>query len=121
MRNAAGAYRSNSILTASPAELTLMLYNGAIKFCSLAIDNTEKKNIQEAHNYNMRVQDIITELRITLDKSYEIANEFDKFYIYILELLRDGNINKNVEKLKEAKWLITEFRDTWKELMHKGA
>ncbi|OOB79328.1 MAG: flagellar export chaperone FliS [Epulopiscium sp. Nuni2H_MBin003] len=116
-----GAYKNNSILTASPQELTLMLYNGAIKFCILAIESLEKNNIQNAHNYNIRVQDIIIELKITLDKKYDIAHEMDRVYTYVLKLLQDGNIAKNADKLNEAKWIITQFRDAWKEIMNKGA
>ncbi len=120
VNNAYNSYKNNAIMTASPAELTLMLYNGAIKFCNLTIDSIEKNNMANAHKYNIRVQDIIIELKITLDKKYEIAEEMDRLYTYILKILREGNIEKNVDKINEAKGLITVFRDTWREVMNKG-
>ncbi len=114
-----GAYKSNNVMTASPQELTLMLYNGAIKFCTLSMENLEKKDITKAHNYNVRAQDIINELRITLDKKYPIAEEMDVLYRYILQLLVEGNINKDPAKVAEARHFITEFRDTWKQIIGK--
>ncbi|ONI45975.1 flagellar export chaperone FliS [Candidatus Epulonipiscioides gigas] len=113
------AYKNNAVLTASAAELTLMLYNGALKFCTMTIDSIEKNQVANAHKYNIRVQDIIIELRITLDRKYEISNEMDRLYLYILEVLRDGNRLKSIEKIEEAKKLITVFRDTWREIMKK--
>ncbi|WP_305766843.1 flagellar export chaperone FliS [Candidatus Epulonipiscium viviparus] len=120
VKQAYNSYRNNAIMTASPAELTLMLYNGAIKFCTMTIESIEKKELSNAHKYNVRVQDIIIELKITLDKKYEIAEEMDRLYTYILKILREGNIEKNVDKINEAKGLITVFRDTWREVMNKG-
>ncbi len=121
MYNSTGynAYRTNSAMTASPQELTLMLYNGAIKFCNLAIEGIENRDMQSAHKYNLRAQDIINELKITLDHKYEIAKEMDVLYTYILELLRDGNIQKDTQKIADAKRFITEFRDTWQEVIKK--
>ena len=80
------AYQNNSIMTAPKEELTLMLYNGAIKFCNQAIEAIHSKDIQKAHLYNIRVQDIITELQSTLDFKYEISKELDSLYFFIREL-----------------------------------
>ncbi len=119
MTNGYNAYKTNTAMTASPQELTLMLYNGALKFCALAIEALQKNDISAAHKNNLKVQAIINELRITLDMKYAIAKEMDALYIYIVQLLVDSNIEKNVTKLEEAKKLITEFRDTWKQILNK--
>jgi len=110
-------YQQNSVMTASPKELILMLYNGAIKFCNLAIQAFEDGEVQKQHMYLMKAQDIITELELSLDKKYEISKEISILYKYIKELLMEANIKKDVQKVLEAKDLINDFRNTWQELM----
>lgn len=113
-------YQNNSIMTASPGELTLMLYNGAIKFVNQGIEAIEKKDINKAHEYIMRAQDIIEELQVTLDMEYEIAQQIEPLYVFIKELLVQGNIHKDITKLQEANELIREFRDMWQDLLKVG-
>lgn len=108
-------YQQNAVLTASPQELTLMLYNGAIKFCNLGKEMIETKNVEKANYYILRAQDIMNELQITLDDSYSIAKEIRPLYEYISSLLIEANISKDDKKLLEAKELIVNFRDIWKE------
>lgn len=114
-------YQNNSILTASRGELTLMLYNGAIKFCNIALEALEKKDIQKAHINIIKTQDIIQELQITLDMKYELSDNIDKLYEYIKELLIDANIEKDTQKLIDAKSFIMEFRDMWQQVMKAKA
>ncbi|MGN1170555.1 MAG: flagellar export chaperone FliS, partial [Lachnospiraceae bacterium] len=90
--NAYAAYNNNKVLTASPAELTLMLYDGAIKFCNMAIQGIENKDIEKAHNNIRKVERIIQEFQITLDHKYPVAQDFDNVYNYILSRLRDANL-----------------------------
>ena len=66
-------YNNSKILTASPAELTLMLYEGAIKFCNIAIVSVEQKDIEKAHNNIVKTERIIDYFRQTLDMNYEVA------------------------------------------------
>lgn len=115
--NAASVYKDNRILTASPAELTLMLYEGAIKFCNIAITAIEKEDIEKANLNIIKAQKIITELRVTLDFNYATANHFDIVYEYIHRRLVESNIKKDTEILEEALGYIREMRDTWKEVM----
>ena len=110
-------YQNNSVMTATPGELTLMLYNGAIKFCNLAIEAIEQNDLQKAHQSNLRAQDIITELQATLDTKYEISKDMDRLYTFIKELLIEGNIRKESQKLADARDLIREFRDTWQQVI----
>lgn len=115
--NAAAIYNDNKILTANPAELTLMLYEGAIKFCNRALLAIEKNDIEKANNNILKAQKIITELRATLDFSYPVANQFEMVYDYIYRRLVESNIKKDKEILEEALGYIREMRDTWKEVM----
>jgi flagellar protein FliS len=115
--NAAAAYGNSKILTASPAELTLMLYEGAIKFANLAIMAMEKNDIQKTNLNIIKTERIINELRGTLDFKYPIASEFDKIYDYIYRRLIDANIKKDKAILEEALDYIREMRDAWKDVM----
>lgn len=115
--NAAEVYKDNRILTANPAELTLMLYEGAIKFCNIAIMAIEKNNIEKANVNILKAERIIVELRATLDFKYPVAKQFDNVYDYIYRRLIEGNIKKDIEIIEEALGYIREMRDTWKEVM----
>lgn len=117
-------YNQNKILTASPAELTLMLYDGAIKFCNIALMSIEQNDIQKAHNNIMKVQKIIEEFQITLNFKYEIANDFNNVYNYLMRRLREANMTKDKEILEEVSEHLHTMRDTWKEVMrlnHKAS
>lgn len=117
MRNPVRAYQQSQVQTASPGELTLMLYNGAIKFIKLSKEAIEKKNYADANHYNQRVQDILNELIITLNRSVPISNQFLQLYDFMLYRLREANIYKDVKMLDEVEWFFVEFRDTWKQAM----
>lgn len=115
--NAFTQYNNNKVMTASPAELTLMLYDGAIKFCNIAIDAVESKNVSKAHANIIKVQNIVAYLRNTLNMDYAVAKEYDKMYDYIQRRLVEANLKKNVEILKEINGHLHTIRDTWKEVM----
>ncbi|MFP3153744.1 flagellar export chaperone FliS [Lachnospiraceae bacterium ZAX-1] len=114
------AYSNNKIMTASPAELTLMLYEGAIKFCNIASEAIEGRQFEKAHNNIKKVEDIISEFQITLNHDYPIAKEFDKVYTYIQQRLLDANLAKNKEFLEEVLGHLRTMRDTWKEVMRRN-
>lgn len=118
--NPAIAYQNNKINTSSPAELTLMLYEGAIKFCNIALLSLEERKISKANNNIIKAEKIITELRSTLDFKYPVAKDFDKVYDYIYSRLIDANVRKDRVALKEALEYIKEMRDTWKEVMKRA-
>jgi flagellar protein FliS len=105
------------VLTASKEELTLMLYEGAIKFCNQAVMAIEKKDYDKANAHIMRVEDIVREFQITLDRGYEISNQLDALYDYMHRRLIEANINKDIEIINEVRDLLRDFRDTWKEAM----
>ncbi len=114
-------YTRNKILTASPAELTLMLYEGAIKFCNIAIIGLENNDVQKAHNNIMKVQRIIEEFQITLNFDYPIANDFNNVYNYLIRRLREANMEKDKQILEEVLEHLRTMRDTWKEVMKAAA
>lgn len=110
-------YNNSKILTASPAELTLMLYDGAIKFCNIAIMAAEKNDMEKTHINIVKVQRIIDEFRATLDRKYPVAEDFDRIYVYMLQRLFEANIKKDKTILEEVLIHLHSMRDTWKEVM----
>ncbi len=118
-------YNNSKVLTASPAELTLMLYEGAIKFCNIAIMAIEKKDIEKSHINIVKVENIINYLQSTLDMKYPVAEDYDRIYTYLQQRLAQANIKKDSEILEEVCEHLRSVRDTWKEVMaknqHKGA
>ncbi len=115
--NAYAKYNNSKVLTASPAELTLMLYEGAIKFCNIAILGIEQNDIQKAHTNIRKVEKIIDEFRSTLDRKYAVAEDFDRVYVYLLQRLLEANVKKDKAILEEVNMHLRSMRDNWKEVM----
>ena len=116
-QNPAQLYGNSKIQTASPAELTLMLYDGAIKFCNIALVAIENNDIQKAHANIVKAQNIMLEFICTLDHKYKVAEDFEIVFDYIYRRLVEANTKKDAEILNEALGYIREMRDTWKEVM----
>ncbi|HBZ81738.1 MULTISPECIES: flagellar export chaperone FliS [Brevibacillus] len=117
LQNAAQTYQSNQVTTATPADLTLMLYNGALKFIKQAKNAIEEKNVTKAHEASLKVQNILYELMSTLNNDYPISKEFVKLYEYMLQRTIQANMRKDIAILSEVEELFVQFRDTWKEAM----
>jgi flagellar protein FliS len=115
--NAASAYQNNKINTATPGELTLMLYEGAIKYCNIAIIGIEERDISKANNNIIKAEKIITYLRSTLDIKYEVAKDFDNVYNYVYERLVQANMSKDKIIIEEVLVHLRDMRDTWKEVV----
>lgn len=115
--NGYNQYMRSKILTASKAELTLMLYDGAIKFCNMAIMCIEKKDIPGAHTNIKKTEAIVEEFMATLNYKYAVANDFKNVYDYIHARLIEANLKKDPEILNEVLGYLREMRDTWKEVM----
>lgn len=113
--NAYAAYQDSKILTASPAELTLMLYEGAIKFCNIAILAIEKKDLSKANLNIIKAENIIMDLRRTLDSKYSVAGQLDLLYDFMYHRLIESNLKKDIAMIEEVLDLIRDLRDTWKE------
>ncbi|MDE6208117.1 MAG: flagellar export chaperone FliS [Lachnospiraceae bacterium] len=120
IQNGYNNYANERIMNASPAQLTLMLYDGAIKFCNIAIVAIEKGDIMKAHTNIMKVERIIEEFRATLDFKYPVAQEFENVYKYIAYRLVDANMKKDKEILEEVLKHLRTMRETWEEVMKNG-
>lgn len=113
-------YNNSRILTASPGELTLMLYEGAIKFGNIAIAAIEQNDIEKAHKNIIRVQKIIDEFRATLNHDYPVAEHFENVYRYLSRRLVEANVTKDKEIMEEVVMHLRSMRDNWKEVMKRA-
>ena len=120
MVNAAEAYKRQQVLTATPEALTLMLYNGALRFMTEGREAIERKDYEEANNSLQKAQNIITEFRVTLNMEYEIAHQLLPLYNYVYDRLVEANMKSDLAQLDEAKNIITELRDAWAQAMKKA-
>lgn len=120
-QNGYAQYQNSRIMTASPAELTLMLYEGAIKFGNIAILAMENKEPAKAHENVVKVEKILQNFRDTLDKKYSVWEDFEKVYVYLLRRCHEANIAKDPAIMEEVVTHIRSMRDNWKEAMKKAA
>ena len=114
-------YLRNKIMTATPAELTLMLYEGAVKFGNISIKAIEDGDMEQAHANIVKVQNIIDEFRRTLDFKYPVAQDFENVYKYLSQRLIEANIHKDKDIMEEVVKHLRSMRDNWKEVMKKAA
>jgi len=111
------SYQANAVQTASPGELTLMLYNGCLKFIKLARKAIEEKNIEEKNTNLLKAQKIIQELMVTLNMDYDVAKNMMMMYDYMYRRLMEANVKNDLTILEEVEGYVTEFRDTWKQVI----
>ncbi|MBT2643569.1 flagellar export chaperone FliS [Bacillus sp. ISL-41] len=117
LNNPYQSYQQSSVNTASPGELTLMLYNGCLKFINLAKQGIQSKDIQ-AKNLNIqKAQNIVQELMVTLNMDLEVSQNMMSLYDFMNRRLIDANIKNDLGALEEVEGLVTEFRDTWKQVI----
>ncbi len=110
-------YRENSVAHAKPEELTLMLYNGLVKFIMRAQDSIRGNRIEEAHNNIVKAQNIVLEFMNTLDHSIEVSSSLELLYDYLYRRLLDANIKKSDAILEEVLGFSKDLRDTWEKAM----
>ncbi|MGD7050716.1 flagellar export chaperone FliS [Rossellomorea marisflavi] len=115
VNNPYAAYQNNSVNTAAPGELTLMLYNGSLKFLHIAKQAMTDKNIEVKNTNIQKVQAIINELMVTLDTNVNISSNLLSLYEYINRRLTEANIKNDLYILEEVEGLVTDFRNTWKQ------
>lgn len=120
MVNAAEAYRQQQIMNAPPEQLTLMLYNGCLRFIEDGITAVNEKNFEEANTMLQKAQRIISEFRLTLNMDYEISHQLLPLYNYVYDRLVEGNIRSDTKPLDIAKEIMTELRDAWVGAMRKA-
>lgn len=114
-------YLKTKVMTASPEELRLMLYDGALKFCRQARDAVENAEIENTHDNLVRAQKIVMELSNSLrhDMAPELCERLSALYNFIYRRLVDANINKDTAAIDEAVELIEYERETWQMLIAK--
>ncbi len=120
MVNAAEAYKRQQIMTATPEALTLMLYNGCLKFITEGMEYVEKKDYEQANITLQKAQNIISEFRVTLKMEYDIAKQLMPLYNYTYDRLVEGNMKSDLKQLQEAYTIIRELRDAWVLAMKKA-
>jgi flagellar protein FliS len=108
-------YKKTSAATMSPGRLLIMLYDRAIKAVEDAIDNIDDQQAAEAHKHIIKAQDIVLELRNTLNMDYSISAQLQELYDYFYFQLVQANIHKDKLLLKEILPLLAELRETWQE------
>jgi flagellar protein FliS len=115
--NAYKQYQQNSINTASPQELTLMLFNGLVRYLKVAHEGIAENNIEKANNNIIRSQDIIIEFASTLDMQFEMSNGLLALYDYMNWRLIEANLHKDNAIIEEIIGYAEELRDIWAQAM----
>ncbi len=108
-------YKQNSVQTATPGELTIMLYNGCLKFIKMAKIAINKENIEERNTNLLKAQNIIQELMVTLNMDIPLSNNLMRMYDYLYHRLIEANTKNSIEILEEVEGYVVDFRDTWKQ------
>lgn len=106
-------YRQSSVQTSTPAQLVIMLYDGAIRFIRTGMEGLKNQDYEKTNLNLGKAQTIISELMSTLDYSIEISKDLYSLYEYTNFLLVEANIHKSPEKAEEAIGYLTDLRETW--------
>jgi len=118
------AYKETQIKTATPGQLIIMLYDGAIKNVKIAIEGLAKKskNLDKISNAIIKAQDIISELMVSLDfeNGGDISKNLFSIYIYMNRELLNANIKKETKSLEAVKNMLMELREAWHQIIEKG-
>lgn len=123
-KNYARIYRESSILTASPGQLVLLMYDGALRSMALARVALERpksdfRRIEVINKELLKAQAILSELRRNLNHQVEgdFAKTMDGLYTYYVRRLMEANIRKDKEPVLEVEQLLTVVRDAWAEML----
>ncbi|MFD1206731.1 MULTISPECIES: flagellar export chaperone FliS [Sporosarcina] len=117
INNPYATYQNNSVNTSTPGELTLMLYNGCLKFIHQAKKALETGDIEEKNKATQKAQAIVSELMVTLDTSVAVSEQMMTLYDFVNNRLLEANIKNESKFYDEAADIMTEFRDTWKQVI----
>lgn len=123
----AKAYRSAAVMTASPAQLVLMLFDGALKSLAIAQEAfkrpaTDWQRFETINRHLLKAQSILAELQGGLDMETggEFAETMHRLYNYHMRRLFEANMRKQVEPVIEVEGLVREIRDAWAEVIARG-
>lgn len=122
----ARAYQAQAVLTASPGQLVLMLFDGALRFLGQAQDafsspDSGPRRIERINQSIVRAQNILVELQSTLnlEAGGDYARNLDRLYDYYLRRLLEANLKKSVDPVNEVEGLLRQLRDGWAEMLRK--
>lgn len=109
------AYSQQAASTASPAQLVLMLYDGALARVEAARLGLEAGKVADVHAALGKAQAIVAELEVTLDRDRggQIADSLGHLYAYCRERLVAANVSKDPGPLDEVTSVLTGLRDAW--------
>lgn len=110
-------YKQTSVETASPGELTLMLYQGCLKFIRLGKKAIENKDIENKNINLQKAQAIIQELMVTLNMDIDISKNLLQMYDYLYRRLIEANMKEDIDILNEVEGFVLDFHDTWKQVI----
>ncbi|OQX05567.1 MAG: flagellar export chaperone FliS [Desulfobulbaceae bacterium A2] len=108
-------YLNQQIASASPEQILIMLYDGALRFLSQAGTAIEQRQVEQRNHFISKTRDIITELSATLDHEIggQIADDLAALYDFMLRELNQANIKNDMQALSTVEHLLTELRETW--------
>ena len=109
------AYQQNSVQTATPGQLVIMLYDGAIRFTKAGIEGIQRRQYSVASTNLTKAQAIVHELVASLNHDYPISKDLARIYEYVLHLLIQTNVKKDVKLAEEVLEHLQELRDAWKQ------
>ncbi|WP_318507738.1 flagellar export chaperone FliS [Bacillus sp. T3] len=117
VRNPYQSYQKQAVTTSRPEELTFMLYQGLVKYIRLSKIELQNKNLEGSHHNNLRAQNILTELMVTLKAGYEVSDKLMSLYDFMKTRLIEANFNKKVELFDEVEEFALELQKTWSDAM----
>ncbi|TGK06148.1 flagellar export chaperone FliS [Leptospira fletcheri] len=114
-------YKSNEISTVSQGRLIVMLYEGAIRFLHVAIENNTPRKYDVVNNHILKAQDIVTELMLALnmEDGGEVANNLLGIYVYVKKRLLEANMRKDSEIMQEIIKYLEDLKNAWEEVEKK--
>ena len=116
MANINDVYRKQGVLTASPIELVVMLYDGLKKDLLLTQMAMKNKNMETAHKKLINAQDIVSELINSLDFSFPISNDLLALYDFMLHALEEINAKKDADLIPDLMEIADSLKETWRQV-----
>lgn len=120
-QTAPNPYLRTKVLTASPEQLRLMLFEGVVKFCRQARHALTNRDLESMYTAIVKAQNIVLELNNTLNHKHDpdLCEKLAALYSYIYRRLVDANMERDVAALDEAISLLDYERETWSMLLDK--
>ena len=122
----ARVYRANSVLTASPGQLVVLLFDGALQAMAAAREalgrpSRDLRRFEVVHRQITKARRIIAELRGSLNfqDGGDFAPLMEQLYEYYNRRLLEANLRKDPAPIAEVEKLLGELRDAWAEMLRK--